>query len=133
MAKIKLLVDTDIIIDCLKGVKPAKTLFKSDDIDIYCSILSRKELLSKAGLSESERKRVKDLLAGLKVLKIDNDINKKYMLLLNKYGERQGSIADYVIAATAWAKNLPLLTRNQKHFKWIEEIKLAPGYECESK
>lgn len=133
MAKIKLLVDTDIIIDYLKGVKPAKALFKSEDSDIYCSILSKKELLSKAGLSESERKRVKDLLAGLKVLKIDSDINKKYMLLLNKYGERQSSIADYVIAATAWAKNLPLLTRNQKHFKWIREIKLAPVYEYESK
>jgi len=40
MAKIKLIVDTDIIIDYLKGVKPARELFKSKDIVIYCSILS---------------------------------------------------------------------------------------------
>jgi len=32
------------------------------------------------------------------------------------------------MAATAWQKNLPLVTRNQKHFKFIEEIKLAPIY-----
>ncbi len=51
MAKIKLLVDTDIIIDYLKGVKPARELFKSKDIVIYCSILSKRELLSKVGLT----------------------------------------------------------------------------------
>ena len=55
MAKIKLLVDTDIIIDYLKGVKTAKEIFRSRDIDIYCSILSKKELLSKLGLKDSER------------------------------------------------------------------------------
>lgn len=129
MAKIKLIVDTDIIIDYLKGVKPARELFKSKDIVIYCSILSKKELLSKAGLSDSERKKIMNLISRLKVLKIDNDINQKYMLLINRYGERQSSIVDYLIAATAWAKNLPLLTRNIKHFKKIKEIKLSPVYE----
>jgi predicted nucleic acid-binding protein len=129
MAKIKLIVDTDIIIDYLKGVKPARELFKSKDIVIYCSILSKKELLSKVGLSDSERKKIMNLISRLKVLKIDNDINQKYMLLINRYGERQSSIVDYLIAATAWAKNLPLLTRNIKHFKKIKEIKLGPVYE----
>lgn len=129
MAKIKLLVDTDIIIDYLKGVKPARELFKSKDIVIYCSILRRKELLSKVGLSDSERKKIMNLISRLKVLKIDNDINQKYMLLINRYGERQSSIVDYLIAATAWAKNLPFLTRNIKHFKKIKEIKLSPVYE----
>jgi len=129
MAKIKLLVDTDIIIDYLKGVKPARELFKSKDIVIYCSILSKKELLAKVGLSDSERKKIMKLLSRLKVLKIDNDINQKYMLFIKRYGERQSSIVDYLIAATAWAKNLPLLTRNIKHFKKIKEIKLSPVYE----
>ncbi|MBI5188558.1 MAG: PIN domain-containing protein [Nitrospirae bacterium] len=129
MARIKLLVDTDVIIDCLKGVKSARYLFISARFDIYCSVLSKKELLSKTGLSESERKRIVVLLSRLKVLKIDNEINKKYTLLMNKYSERQGSIADYIIAATAWAKNLPLLTRNKRHFEWIREIKLSPVYE----
>ncbi len=132
MAKIKLLVDTDIIIDYLKGVKPARELFKSKDIVIYCSILSKKELLSKVGLSDSERKKIMNLISRLKVLKIDNDINQKYMLLINRYGERQSSIVDYLIAATAWAKNLPLLTRNTKHFKKIKEIKLSPVYEYDA-
>ncbi len=55
------------------------------------------------------------------------------MLLMNKYGERQSSIVDNVIAATAWAKNLSLLTRNRKHFERIKEIELSPVYEYDDK
>jgi predicted nucleic acid-binding protein len=128
MAKIKLLVDTDVIIDCLRGLKQAKDLFRSNEIDIHCSILSKKELLSKAGLSDNERKRIIKLMNNIKVFKIDDDIIEKYSLLANKYGEKNPSIADYMIAATAWSKNLPLLTRNIKHFKQINEIKLSPVY-----
>jgi predicted nucleic acid-binding protein len=128
MAAIKLLIDTDIVIDALKGIKPAKELFRNNEIDLYCSILTKKELLSKAGLTNTERKRVVNLLAEIKVLKIDETIIKKFHLLVSKYGERQDALADYVIAATAWAKKLPLLTRNRKHFEKIKEIKLGPVY-----
>ncbi len=133
MAKIRLLVDTDIIIDYLKEVTPARDLFKSKSIDIYCSVLSKKELLSKVGLSNSERKRIMRLMSRLKVLKIDKNISNKYMLLIKEYGERQDSIVDYIIAATAWAKNLPLLTRNRKHFERIKEIELSPVYKYNNK
>ena len=128
MAAIKLLIDTDIIIDALKGIKPAKELLRNKEIDLYCSIQTKKELLSKVGLTDSERKRIKLLFEELKVLKIDEAIIQKYHMLIAQYGERPGVLADYVIAATAWAKNLPLLTRNKKHFEQIKEIKLSPIY-----
>lgn len=133
MAKVRLLVDTDIIIDYLKKVKSAKALFSNDVLDIFCSILSKKELLSKPGLSSSERKKVINTLSKLKILKVDNEINNKYMLLLDKYGTHRASMADYIIAATAWAKNVPLLTRNKKHFEHIKEIKLIPPYQDKDK
>jgi predicted nucleic acid-binding protein len=128
MATIKLLIDTDVIIDALKGLKPAKELFRNNEVDLYCSVLTKKELLAKVGLSNSERKRVMSLLEQIRVLKIDKAIIKKFDLLLSKYGERPDVFADYVIAATAWAKKLPLLTRNKKHFEPIKEIKLSPTY-----
>ena len=121
--------DTDVFIDALKGVRSAKELFRIKDVEIYCSILSKKELLSKGGLKDSERKRVMSMLSDVRVLRIDEDISKKYLLLVKKYGERTDSIVDYIIAATAWSKKLPLLTRNKKHFKQIEEITLAPEYD----
>lgn len=128
MAKVKLLIDTDIVIDALKGIKPARELFKAKEIDIYCSILTKKELLSKEGLSNSERKRIIALLKKIKILKIDDDISKKYFLIIKLYGEKPDMIADYVIAATAWAKRLPVLTRNRRHFEHIKEITLSPVY-----
>jgi predicted nucleic acid-binding protein len=131
MAKIKLLIDTDVLIDSLKGIKEAKDLFRTKDIDLYCSILSKKELLSKSGLRESERRRIIDLLSRIKVLKIDDDISKKYSFLMKKYGESSDLIVDYIIAATAWSKKLPLLTRNRKHFARIQEITLGPEYKIE--
>ena len=39
MAKIKLLIDTDIMIDFLKGIKAAKDLLRVNDVDLFCSIL----------------------------------------------------------------------------------------------
>jgi len=132
MAKIKLLIDTDILIDSLKGIREAKDLFRTKGIDLYCSILSKKELFSKSGLRESERKRIINLLSRIKVLRIDDDINKKYLFLMKKYGEKSDLIVDYIIAATAWSKDLPLLTRNKKHFVHIEEITLSPSYNIES-
>jgi predicted nucleic acid-binding protein len=129
MAKIKLLIDTDILIDSLKGIRGARDLFRTKDIDLYCSILSKKELLSKSGIRESERKQIIDMLSRLKVLRVDDDIVKKYSFLMKKYGEKSDLIIDYIIAATAWSKKMPLLTRNKRHFSRIQEITLGPEYE----
>ncbi|NWF99316.1 MAG: PIN domain-containing protein [Nitrospirae bacterium] len=131
MAKIKLLIDTDIFIDALKEVKPARELFKSKAIILHCSILTKKELLSKRGLKDSERREITNLLLKTRVLRIDDQINQKYFALIRKYVEKQDMLIDYLIAATAWAKNLSLLTRNRKHFEHIEEITLSPVYEIE--
>ena len=131
MAKIKLLIDTDVLIDSLKGMKAVKYLFRTKEMDLFCSIVSKKELLSKGGLGESERKRRMSLLSKIKVLRIDDDINNKYVFLMEKYGEKPDLIVDYIIAATAWSKRLLLLTRNKKHFEPIEEITLSPGYEID--
>ena len=62
------------------------------------------------------------------MLLVDNAIAEKYWLLLEKYKSRGLRQADAIIAATAWQKQLSLLTRNQKHFNLIDEIDLAPIY-----
>lgn len=129
MAKIRILIDTDVFIDALNGIKSAKELFRAKEIERHCSILSRKELLVKGGLKDSERKKIKNMLGHARVLRIDDDIHRKFYSLIKKYGDRKDLFADYIIAATAWSKKLPLLTRNKKHFEHIEEITLLPAYE----
>ncbi|MEW6162624.1 MAG: PIN domain-containing protein [Nitrospirota bacterium] len=105
MAKIKLLIDTDIFIDALKEIKPARELFKTKEILLYCSVLTKKELLSKRGLKESERQKIMNMLSKIRVLRIDDDIHQKYLSLIKKYGDKSESLIDYAIAATAWSKN----------------------------
>jgi predicted nucleic acid-binding protein len=128
MARVKLLVDTDVFIDAIRGVKSARDLFRTESTEIFCSILTKKELLLKEGLSASERKRVNNLLSKVKVLKIDKMIQANFTELLHRYGDIPERRADYIIAATALAKRLPLLTRNRKHFKDIEHLVLTPIY-----
>jgi predicted nucleic acid-binding protein len=129
VARIKLLIDTDIFIDYLKGMSAAKAVFRSRDIDIYCSILTKKELLSKPGLKDSEKKKIINILSHLKTISIDPDISLKYSDLLAKYHDNRLQPPDAIIAATAWSKKLPLLTRNRRHFRYIQEIKLSPIYD----
>ena len=129
MARIKLLIDTDIFIDYLKGMSPAKAVFRSSDIDIYCSVLTKKELLNKPGLKDTERKKIVSIFRGLKTISIDPDISLKYSDLLAKYHDNRLQPPDAIIAATAWSRKLPLLTRNRRHFSYIEEIKLSPIYD----
>ena len=114
-----------------ESVRPKRCSCYGRELDIYCSILSRKELLSKEGLSNAERKRIEKLLTRVRVLRIDDDIAMKYQFLLDKYDGRSGHFADFIIAATAWSKKLSLLTRNKKHFERIKEITLSPVYEIE--
>ena len=128
MAANAFLIDTDIFIDYLKGIQPACALLDSPQFDIYYSSWTRKELLAKSGLRESERQEIELLLARFRMISVDDAIAEKYWALLKKYESQGLRQADAVIAATAWQRNLPLLTRNQKHFRFIGEIELAPAY-----
>jgi predicted nucleic acid-binding protein len=89
---------------------------------------TRKELLAKGGLSESERQEIESLLGRFRMIAVDDSIAERYWELLKKYESQGLRQADAIIAATAWHKGVPLLTRNQKHFRFISEIELAPVY-----
>ena len=128
MAATALLVDTDILIDCLKGIPSSVVLINSSDFDFYYSSWTKKELLTKPGLRESERQEIEALLGRFRLLPVDDSIAEKYWILLKKYETRGLRQADAIIAATAWHKTMPLLTRNQRHFRFISEIELAPIY-----
>ena len=128
MAANAFLIDTDIFIDYIKGIHPACALLDSRLFDIYYSSWTRKELLAKSGLRESERQEIELLLARFRMISVDDAIAEKYWTLLKEYESQGLRQADAIVAATAWQKNLPLLTRNQKHFRSISETKLGPVY-----
>ena len=125
MATVSYLVNSDILIDWLKGLPWAKRLIWSGENRLYCSSVTRKELLNKQGLSDAERKHILRLLRYIRVLEAEAVIAVAASQLLQKYPHTPLRISDALIAATAWTKHLPLLTRNDKHYNFIEEITLV--------
>jgi len=96
----------------------------SESLRVYCSAVTRKELLSKPGISNAERERILRLLRTVRVISVDSVIASAASELLQKYARGPLRVDDALIAATAWVKRLPLLTRNRKHYEFIAEITL---------
>lgn len=124
MEKINLLVDTDIFIDYFNTGR-FSTILENDSFVVYYSIVTEKELLSKRGLKASEKEAILYVLKSYRRIKIDNVIALKYSKLKQLYPSLDRE--DILIAATAITKNLPLVTRNYKHYRKIKELILFTG------
>ena len=124
MAKISILVDTDIFIDYF-NTGLFSNILENDEFIIYYSMVTKKELISKKGLKTSERIAVLHTLKNYRLINIDSTIAAKYSSLRKKYPNLDKE--DILIASTALVKRLPLLTRNWKHYKNIEGLVLFIG------
>jgi len=124
VAKVKLLIDTDIFIDYL-NTGFFSTILEGKDFEIYYSIVTKKELLSKPGLREAERQAIQFTLKRYRIIPLDGRIAGKYSDLRRKHLSLEKE--DTLIAATALVRRLPLVTRNWKHYKDIEGLILFKG------
>ena len=121
MAKIKLLIDTDIFIDYLnKGF--LSSIFEDKGFEIHYSIVTKKELLSKTGLKEAERQAIVYTLKEYRIIPLDDRIAAKYSDLRQSYPSLEKE--DALIAATALVWGLPLVTRNFRHYKIVGGLTL---------
>ena len=124
MAKVKLLIDTDIVIDYL-NTGLLRTIFEDRGFEVYYSVVTKKELLSKPGLKETERQAVLFTLRRHRIIPLDDRITGTYSDLRRRYPSLEKE--DALIAATAIVKKLPLITRNVKHYKNIQGLILFKG------
>ena len=124
MARVKLLVDTDVLIDFL-NTGFLSSILEDQGFEIYYSVVTKKELLSKRGLRESERKAIAVTMERFRIVPLNQWITKRYSKLRREH--RSLEKEDALIAATALTRKLPLLTRNLKHFQSIEGLTLLGG------
>jgi len=115
--------DTDLYIDLLKKKEWARSFFKKGSQRIYYCSITRKELLAGCR-GEAERKELLELLSLHREIKLTSTITEASFILLEKYRNKSFAVNDSLIAACAWIKRMPLVTRNIKHFDFVEEIKL---------
>ena len=124
MAKVKILIDTDIFIDYL-NVGFLDRIFEGKAFQVYFSAVTRKELLSKPGLRDSERKAIVHILKKHRLIRLDRRIAIRYGDLRQAHPSLDKE--DALIAATALVRRLPLLTRNLKHYRIIKGLVLFKG------
>jgi tRNA(fMet)-specific endonuclease VapC len=123
-----ILVDTDILIDALHGLEPARTRVARGiaDADLATTAITAFEL--EVGASrEPEAQRVEAILRTIPVLPIDLDtarIAGGVARALAARGARIGA-ADALIAGACLASGAALWTRNRRHFAKIPGLRLT--------
>lgn len=130
MVGLKILVDTNIIIDFLrrkdKKNSRLELMFNDSSYTAVISSVTVSELYAGQGMDkETERHDVEQLIAGMEILFPDFPIAQLTGEIMRKLNYNI-DFEDSQIAATALYQNLPLLTFNTKDFKRIKGLKLAP-------
>ncbi|OGI01935.1 MAG: nucleotide-binding protein [Candidatus Melainabacteria bacterium GWF2_37_15] len=120
----KYLVDTNILIYYLDDKIPEnainiiKEIFKNS---LIISIITKCELLSWKGYDNEGFKAVKDFISCANIIDLDNSIADLAIDIMRK---NNIELPDAVIAASAIHNNAILLTRNEKDFKKVPELKI---------
>jgi predicted nucleic acid-binding protein len=123
------ILDTNTVIDYVGDKLPqysALTMDRLVDEELNISIIVKIETLGFNG-EESEIQRLKDFLSLSKIYYVDDVVADKTIFLRKKY--RKLKLGDAIIAATALANNLTLISRNTKDFEDISGLTCINPYE----
>lgn len=115
-----ILLDSNIIIYSLSpSFQQVREFLKGKSI--FCSVISKIEVLGYSKLSQNELNGFIKLFDALPIIQISDSIVESAIKLRQK---RKMTLGDALIAATAIDYKLELITANTKDFDWIKEIKL---------
>ena len=120
------LLDTDVLVDFLRGYKRAVTFVHANSSRIILSAIVVAELY--AGIrGEAELTAIENFVSLFRVIPVTSEIAKRGGLYKRDYGKSHGiGLADAILAATCEAENAELKTVNNKHYPMIKG--LTPAY-----
>ncbi len=110
-----MLVDTDVCIDHLRGVKRLRRAGR-----LAYSVITRAKLL--AGATSDDEANVRRLLAGMDELAVDRRTAERAGLRRRQLPRLR--MPDALIAATALVHSLTLHTKNSRDFKQVPTLRL---------
>ncbi len=116
-----MLVDTDILIDYLRGNAAASDFLEANIGSIFISSVSVAELFQ--GVREGKEKiALTATISAMTVLPLTGEIAERAGLIRRDYRNKTGcGLADCMIAATAEHHALPLATLNGRHFTMLKD------------
>lgn len=117
-----MLIDSNIVIlaSKLQNVELLSKL-KKEEANIKVSIITKIEVLGYHQLNQVQKKFLENFFKAITVLPVNENIAEIAILIRQK---RPVSIADALIAATAVAFELELLTENIKDYRGIQNLDL---------
>src|ERR1700722_11939301 len=116
------LIDTDVLIDYLKGHSDAVSFIEENLSEAFLSVLTVAELYQ--GVRDGkERIKLARTLSEFSVLPVTQDIAERGGLFSRDFRKSHRSgLADCLIAATADSHGLSLITLNVKHYPMFEGL-----------
>jgi hypothetical protein len=117
-----LLLDTDFLIDFLRGQRQAVAFMEGESRPMAVSALTIAEL--HAGVRDGEEKdRLAELVSIFSQIPVDPETAVEGGLLRRDYGPSHGTgLIDAILAATALRQGLRLVTLNAKHYPMLSEV-----------
>jgi hypothetical protein len=114
-----LLLDTDVLVDYLRGRKEAAAYLEARTEPLLISAITVAELF--AGVREGEERRLLDqFLSAFEIVALSREIAQKGGLYRRDFGPSHGvGLADALIAATAELRPARLVTLNTRHFPML--------------
>jgi predicted nucleic acid-binding protein len=123
-----IVVDTDILIDTGRGVEDSLVYLDriEECFSVAISTVTEMELI--IGCRNKDELRSLDaFLIRFQRIELDGDITGTAVDLLKRYRLSHGLlIADALIAATAISRNASLASKNQRDYRFIEDLHLLP-------
>ena len=124
-----ILLDTDVLIDFLRGRDEAVSLVTINSDRIILSSIVVAELYAgvRGGKEDREQTVLERFLSLFRIVPVSGDIAKLGGLYKRDYGKAHGvGIADAIVAATATTEDAELKTLNVKHYPMLRN--LEPAY-----
>jgi predicted nucleic acid-binding protein len=118
----RLLIDTDVLIEYLRGRSEAAEYLEGLTSDLCISVISVSELFAGVRGDEEERS-LKQLLLAFVALPVTEKTARLGGLYRRDYGASHGTgLADALIAATSEENGADLVTLNRRHFPMVSRI-----------
>lgn len=124
----KILIDTDLLIDLANNDLAAKNhlVAESESSSLTISVITQMELVIGCR-NKKELEALNKLMLQFQILQLSESISIKAEQLVRVYYLSHGLlIADALIAATAIEFQIPLLSKNQRDYRFIQELNLLP-------
>jgi len=123
-----LIVDTDILINAGRNVNEAINCLQEIEqrFSVAVSAITTMELIVGCR-NKNELHSLEKFLERFQIIKLDEQISDMSIELLKKYRLSHGLlIADALIASTAIVLNLSFISKNQRDYRFIENLKILP-------